>query len=58
MNNPRPSGLPHRPSTAKAQRLPSVEARQGVTLGHIRYVLGISVALAVVALAVIYFSYF
>jgi hypothetical protein len=49
---------PDRASAAKAQRLPSGEARQGVTLGHMRYVLGISVALAVVAFAVFYFSYF
>jgi hypothetical protein len=35
-----------------------IEARQGVALGHMRYVLGIGVTLAVVAFAVIYFAYF
>lgn len=34
------------------------EARQGVTLGHVRYVLGFSLALAVLAGVVIYFSFF
>jgi hypothetical protein len=42
----------------KTMRLEPEEARQGATLGHMRYVLGISVALAVVAFAVVYFSYF
>jgi hypothetical protein len=43
---------------AKARTLPPVEARQGVTFGHMRYVLGISMTLAVVAFAVVYFAYF
>jgi hypothetical protein len=33
------------------------DARQAVPLGHIRYVLGISLALVVVLFAIIYFSY-
>jgi hypothetical protein len=32
-----------------------VEARQGETTGHMRWVLGISLTLAIVALGVIYF---
>jgi hypothetical protein len=42
----------------RATRLPPVKARQAVMLGHMRYVLAISVALAIVAFAVIYFTYF
>ena len=34
------------------------EARQGVTLGHVRYVLGFSLVLAALAGVVIYFSFF
>ena len=32
------------------------QARQGVTLGHVRYVLGIGIALVGVLFAVIYFA--
>ncbi len=32
------------------------KARQGVTLGHVRYVLMVSVVLVVVAFAIIYFA--
>ena len=52
------SRLSNWPLGAKARTLPPVEARQGVTLGHMRCVLGISVTLAVVAFAVVYFAYF
>jgi len=38
--------------------LNETEARQAVPLGHMRYVLGISLALVIVAFAVIYFAYF
>jgi len=41
-----------------ASRLPAARARQAVPLGHVRYVLGIGLALIVVALAVIYALYF
>jgi len=41
-----------------ASKLPATEARQGVTLGHMRYVLGFSLALVVIAFAIIYFFYF
>jgi hypothetical protein len=40
---------------AAEQTLQPVQARQGVTLGHMRYVLAISLALAVAAFVVIYF---
>lgn len=33
------------------------DARQAVPLGHVRYVLGISLALVIVLFAIIYFSY-
>jgi hypothetical protein len=41
-----------------ASQLPATEARQGVTLGHMRYVLGFGLALVVIAFAIIYFLYF
>jgi hypothetical protein len=31
------------------ERVPKQDARQGVTLGHVRYVLGISLGLCVIA---------
>jgi len=34
------------------ERVPGQDARQGVTLGHMRYVLGLSLALCVIAGAV------
>ena len=58
MNDRKPSGRSNWPSGAKSQVLSPIEARQGVALGHMRYVLGIGVTLAVVAFAVIYFAYF
>ncbi len=58
MNDRKLSGRSNWPSGAKSQVLAPVEARQGVALGHMRYVLGIGMTLAVVAFAVIYFSYF
>ena len=36
----------------------TVEARQGITTGHVRYILGISVALVVVAFFAIWLSYY
>lgn len=38
--------------------LNETEARQGVPTGHMRYVLGISLALVIVAFTVIYLAYF
>jgi hypothetical protein len=38
-------------------KIGKTDARQAVTLGHVRYVLGISLALAVVAFVVLYFVY-
>jgi hypothetical protein len=53
---------PHRRSQvapqADLEQLRPVKVRQGFTLGHMRYVLGISVALVVVAFAIIYFLNF
>ncbi len=40
-----------------ASDLPATDARQGVMLGHMRYVLGFGLALVVIAFAVIYFFY-
>jgi hypothetical protein len=41
-----------------ASQLPPTDARQGVMLGHMRYVLGFGLALVVIAFAIIYFFYF
>ena len=38
--------------------LNETEARQAVPMGHMRYVLGISLVLVIVAFAVIYLTYF
>ena len=38
--------------------LNETEARQAVPTGHMRYVLGISLALVIIAFAVIYLTYF
>jgi hypothetical protein len=57
MNDRKPSGRSNW-SGANSRLLTPVEARQGVSLGHMRYVLGIGVTLAVVAFAIIYFAYF
>jgi hypothetical protein len=37
-----------------ASQLPTTQARQGVTLGRMRFVLGFGLALVIVAFAVIY----
>lgn len=42
----------------RTEIVPPVQARQGVTLGRMRYVLAISLALVIVAFAIIYFLYF
>jgi hypothetical protein len=42
------------PESDKAATLSTTEARQGVTLGSMRYVLAISTALAVIALGVVF----
>ena len=39
------------------REISGTDARQGVTLGAVRYVLGISLALALVAFVVLYFTY-
>jgi len=49
------------PPSANDQHGPEltpVEARQGMMTGHMRYVLGISLALAAVMMAVIWLVYF
>jgi hypothetical protein len=58
MSDRKPPGRSNWRSGANSQVLSPVEARQGVALGHMRYVLGIGVTLAVVAFAVIYFANF
>jgi len=40
------------------KHLTTTEARQGVALGSVRWVLGISLGLAVLAGLIIYFSFF
>lgn len=42
---------------AEIERTPN-EARQGVKTGHMRYVLGISLALAVITMVIAYFANF
>ena len=37
-----------------ASRLPGTQARQGVTLGRMRFVLGFGLALVIVAFAILY----
>lgn len=50
---------PNQPrKNVQAKEVPPVQARQGATLGHMRYVLAISLALVIVAFAIIYFLYF
>jgi hypothetical protein len=44
-------------STDGGTRIGTTDARQAVTLGSVRYVLGVSLALAVVAFVVLYFMY-
>jgi hypothetical protein len=49
----------HRPVQTPPERIapdmPAQDARQGKKLGTVRWVLGISVALAVIALLIVYF---
>ncbi|HEX3432161.1 MAG TPA: hypothetical protein VHT03_14875 [Rhizomicrobium sp.] len=45
------------PLPPKAEHMPPVEARQALMTGRARYILAISVALVVVAFAIIYFIY-
>lgn len=49
---PREQSLP-----PKADHMPPVDARQALMTGRVRYILAISVALVVVAFAIIYFVY-
>jgi hypothetical protein len=42
---------------AEVERTPT-EARQGMKTGHMRYVLGISLALAVITMVILYFGNF
>ena len=44
-------------SVDKHKELTTTEARQGETTGSVRYVLGISLALAVIAGVILYFVY-
>ena len=43
---------------ANHKELTTNEAREGETTGHMRYVLGVSLALVVIAGVVLYFFYF
>ena len=52
---PAPMQVDH--STDGGARIGKTAARQGVALGSVRYVLGISLALALVAFVVLYFLY-
>ena len=45
------------PLPPKAGHLPATDARQAQMTGRVRYILAISVALAVAAFAIIYFIY-
>jgi hypothetical protein len=49
---------PHNPSTDDHVEKTETEARQGMMTGHMRYVLGISLTLAVIAMVVTYAAYF
>ncbi|MBV9044975.1 MAG: hypothetical protein JO348_00075 [Alphaproteobacteria bacterium] len=54
---------PNSPTTAHDNAgdhrvVPTMEARQGESTGHVRYVLGTSLALALVAGVVIYLGFF
>jgi|HubBroStandDraft_3_1064219.scaffolds.fasta_scaffold394423_1 hypothetical protein len=44
-------------ATDGGTRIGTTDARQGVALGSVRYVLGISLALALVAFVVLYFMF-
>ena len=45
------------PLPPKAEHMRPVDARQAQTTGRLRYILGISVALVVIAFAIIWFVY-
>ena len=49
--------LREQPLPPKAEHMPPVEARQGQMTGRVRYILAISVALVVIAFAIIWFIY-
>lgn len=49
--------LHDQPLPLKAEHMPPTAARQARTTGHLRYMLAASVVLAVIALAIIYFSF-
>jgi hypothetical protein len=51
------AALPADHATNGPTRMSTTDARQGVALGSVRYVLGISLALALVAFVVLYFLY-
>jgi hypothetical protein len=53
----RPAPMQADRSTGGGVTISKTDARQAVTLGHVRYVLGISLALALVAFVVLYFMY-
>jgi hypothetical protein len=55
MNQRTPRDLP---SGRKLKDLPPARVRQGVTFGRMRYVLGIGLALVIVAFAIIWFLNF
>ena len=50
------SGVSNEESEHPHIELTPVEARQAIMTGHMRYVLGISLALSVIVLAIIYFT--
>ena len=52
-----PTALPADHATNGPVSIGTTDARQGVALGSVRYVLGISLALALVAFVVLYFMY-
>lgn len=56
--DPKAEGVEMSDSEHHASRIPAPRARQGATLGHMRYVLAIGLALVVIAFAVIYLLYF
>jgi hypothetical protein len=58
-----PMAYPNSPSpttdrTGEHRVVPTMEARQGESTGHVRYVLHASLALAVIAGVVVYLSFF
>jgi len=50
--------MTQRQSKPNAPELSPAEARQGSTPGRMRYVLGVSLALVVIAFAILYFVHF